>query len=116
MRSPILCLILAGSVLVPALVAAADDAGHEFFEKDIRPILAEHCAKCHGDEKPKGTLKLTSRADLLAGGDSGPAAVPGKPDDSLLIQAIRYHEDPKMPPKGKLADAQIAALAKWVEM
>ncbi len=97
--------------------APASAASSEFFEKDIRPLLAERCFDCHGGKKKvEASLKLTSRADMLHGGDDGPAIVPGKPDDSLLIKAIRYDGDVQMPPKGKLKDAQIKALTRWVEM
>jgi mono/diheme cytochrome c family protein len=97
--------------LVTAIPAAADV---EFFEKKIRPILVEQCQSCHGAAKQKGGLRLDSRAAALKGGDTGPAMVPGKADPSLLIQAVRYVEDLKMPPKGKLTDEQIADLTKWV--
>ncbi len=90
-------------------------AADEFFEKEVRPLLVEKCARCHGDVRPKGGLKLTSRAELLRGGDRGPAAVPGKPDESLLLKAVRYHEEPRMPPQGKLADRQIEILDRWVK-
>jgi Protein of unknown function (DUF1553)/Protein of unknown function (DUF1549)/Planctomycete cytochrome C/Concanavalin A-like lectin/glucanases superfamily len=88
----------------------------EFFEKDVRPLLIEKCGGCHGDVRPKGKLKLTSREAILAGGDNGPAAVPGKPDESLLVKAVRYHDDPRMPPKGKLADKHIEILERWVKL
>lgn len=89
----------------------------EFFEKQIRPLLIQHCHKCHGDQpEPKGGLRLLSRGDLLTGGDSGPAVVPGNLDDSLLIEAVRYGPDSyQMPPSGKLSDAEIAALEQWVK-
>ena len=77
--------------------------GIEFFEKSIRPVLAERCAECHGDrvEKPKGGLVLGTREGMLKGGDSGPAIVPGDPDSSLLIRAIRYTDEAlRMPPEG----------------
>src|SRR6266403_603543 len=70
----------------------------EFFEKHVRPVLAENCFACHGPGKQKGGLRLDSRAGLLAGGDSGPAMVTGNPDSSRLIQAIRYSGDLRMPP------------------
>src|SRR5207249_5537861 len=73
----------------------------EFFEKEVRPLLAERCFKCHGGEKTKAGLRLTSRATILSGGDSGPAAVPGKPEESLLIQAVRQQNALKMPPNAK---------------
>ena len=99
----------------PVLVEA-DEAGVEFFEKEIRPILAERCLKCHGDEKPKGGLRLTSREAVLAGGDTGPSAVAGRPVESPIVEAIRYEGEPRMPPAGKLDDREIAALARWVEI
>ena len=109
---------LAFCLLATAVPAgrAADPPGaqSEFFEKQVRPLLVERCGGCHGDVRPKGRLRLTSRGAILGGGDNGPAAVPGKPDESLLIKAVRYHDDPRMPPKGKLADKQIEVLERWV--
>jgi hypothetical protein len=90
--------------------------GAEFFEKEIRPLLVERCHKCHGGPKVKGGLRLTSRANLLKGGESGPAVVLGKPDDSLLIKAIRYNDTPQMPPTEKLKARDIARLTRWVAM
>jgi hypothetical protein len=110
-------LFLALPLLPGGVALGAEPDGGEFFEKEIRPLLIEHCQKCHGGEpKIKGGLKLTSRALLLKGGDSGPGLVPGKPDASLLVKAIRYADDDlKMPPAGKLPDAAIAKLVRWVE-
>jgi hypothetical protein len=96
----------------------ADDGG-EFFEKRIRPVLAENCYKCHSaqSEKLKGKLRLDSREAILKGGETGPALVPGEPEKSLLIKAIRYlDEDLQMPPKTKLADQSIRDLEAWVKM
>lgn len=97
----------------PSEPSAAD---LEFFEKEVRPLLANHCYQCHSvDKKQKGGLVLDSREGLLTGGDNGPALVPGNPDDSRLVQAIRYDDtDLRMPPKGKLKDEEIATLTKWV--
>jgi mono/diheme cytochrome c family protein len=95
---------------------AVADAGEEFFETKIRPLLAEHCHTCHGPTKQKGGLRLDSRAAILKGGESGPALFPDKPDESRIIQAVRYNGEPQMPPKCKLADDQIAALSAWVKM
>lgn len=92
-------------------VGLADD---EFFEKRIRPILVEHCQKCHGDKKTKGGLRLTDRDSAIKGGDTGAAILPGKPDDSLLIKAIDYTGELKMPPEGKLSDSEIEKLKRWV--
>jgi hypothetical protein len=102
--------------LLPHGGRAAETGGEEFFEKQVRPLLAERCLKCHGDTKPKGGLRLTSRAAVLRGGDTGPAAVAGKPDMSLLLQAVRYADTPRMPPKGKLSEREIAVLEKWVAL
>ncbi|WP_165073897.1 PSD1 and planctomycete cytochrome C domain-containing protein [Paludisphaera rhizosphaerae] len=84
-----------------------------FFEQEIRPILATKCQSCHGAEKQKGGLRLDSREALLQGGETGPAVAPGKPDESPLIEAVRY-EGLEMPPNGKLEDKQVAAIARWV--
>ena len=90
-----------------------------FFEKRIRPVLTERCYKCHsaGADKVKGGLLLDTRAGQLKGGDTGPAIVPGDDDTSLLMQAVRWTDkDLQMPPKKKLSDSEIAALAAWVKM
>jgi cytochrome c553 len=89
----------------------------EFFEKKVRPLLNDQCLRCHGapGEKVRAKLNLSDRAGLVAGGETGPALVPGAPEKSLLIEAIKFTGDLKMPPKGKLTDAQIADLTKWVK-
>lgn len=89
----------------------------QFFESKVRPILADHCFKCHGESKPKGGLRLDSRAAILAGGDQGPAIVVGRPDKSLVIKAINHTDEQlKMPPKSKLTREQIDVLTQWVKM
>ncbi len=91
----------------------------QFFEAKIRPVLVTHCGKCHAStaEKLRGGLRLDSREGLRLGGDSGPAIVPGQPDESLLLRAIRYRdEDLRMPPKGKLPDAVVADFEAWIRM
>ena len=99
-----------------ALVARAE-TDTEFFEKKIRPLLEQRCLECHSPEKKvKGGLRLDSREGWQTGGDSGPAIVPGKPQESLLITAVAYHDkDLKMPPKKKLSTDEIAALEQWVK-
>ena len=87
----------------------------QFFESQVRPVLVEQCLGCHGEKKVKAGLRLDSRASALLGGDSGPAIVPGKPEESPLVAAIRY-EGPEMPPKGKLPRRQVEALTQWVKM
>jgi hypothetical protein len=91
----------------------------QFFEVKIRPVLVTHCGKCHAStaEKLRGGLRLDSRDGLRLGGDSGPAFVPGRPDESLLLRAIRYRdEELQMPPKGKLPDAVVADFEAWIRM
>ena len=89
----------------------------QFFETKVRPLLSEHCYACHSGEagKLQAGLFVDSRSGLLRGGDSGPAIVPGDPQASLLIQAVHY-EAYEMPPKGKLSDAEIEMLERWVAM
>src|SRR5262245_33461038 len=87
----------------------------DFFETRVRPVLANNCYGCHTDSK-MGGLRLDSAESVKTGGKSGPLIVAGKPDESLLIQAIRQtHERLKMPPRGKLKDNEIADIAEWVK-
>src|SRR5262245_24788910 len=90
----------------------------DFFETKIRPILVENCFSCHSRQakKQKGGLDLSDRQTIVTGGDSGPAVVPGKPADSLLVTAISYRDTAslQMPPKGKLAARDITLLEEWV--
>lgn len=89
----------------------------EFFERKVRPLLVEHCYSCHSAdaEKLQAGLYADSRAALIHGGDSGAAIVPGDPDASLLVDAVRY-DGYEMPPKGKLSDEDIATFEQWVAM
>jgi hypothetical protein len=101
-----------------SLAQAADplpDQQLAFFENRIRPVLVEHCYECHSEKakKLKGGLRLDLRDTLRRGGDTGPAIVPGKPDESLLIEAVRY-DSLEMPPKGKLPERVIADLETWI--
>ena len=85
------------------------------FENVVRPLFHRRCLKCHGDLKQSGGLRVDSREALLKGGDTGPAVVPGKSAESLLIEAVRQTGDYEMPPDGKLAEREIAALAEWID-
>jgi len=88
----------------------------EHFEANVRPILVESCAMCH-TRSEAGGLRVDSREALLKGGNSGPAIVPGKPDESYLLLAIRHAPNaPRMPKNGaKLSDQQVAAVAQWIK-
>ncbi len=104
--------ILAGILAIVAVVHA-----DEFFEKKIRPVLVERCYGCHSEKlrQPKAGLRLDSREGVQRGGDSGPAIVIGKPEESRLIKAISYTDfNLRMPPTGKLLDETIADFAEWV--
>jgi hypothetical protein len=97
--------------------ARAQQVNNEFFESRIRPVLAARCYACHNStmKEPKGYLTLDSRDGIMKGGTLGPALVPGKPDDSKLIHAMKY-ADPhlQMPPSGKLSDEIIADFETWI--
>jgi hypothetical protein len=99
--------------------AEATKEGAEFFEKYIRPVLAERCYECHSTQarKVKGRLLLDSQAGIAKGGASGPVLVPGEVDKSRLIEAIRWTDvDLAMPPQGKLSSQQIEKFEQWVKM
>ena len=102
-----------------SMIAGATDSepGLEYFENRIRPLLVERCVDCHGAKKQKGGLRLDSKAAWQKGGDSGAVIVPGDPEASLLIKAVRYADkDLQMPPKRQLAPEEIAALEHWVKI
>ena len=104
--------------IVPAVLVAAPPAnteGNDLFENKVRPVLAENCYVCHTNVQ-SGGLRLDSREGLLKGGTSGPALVPGDPEKSLLIQAVRQVGDLKMPKGGKLKPPEIASLVEWVKL
>ncbi len=124
-RLPQLCRTLTRLMALLALISnpapaaenrpvPADQARNErFFEQEIRPLLVTHCDSCHGKSKAKGGLRLDSMESILQGGESGPAIVPGKPEQSLIVEAINYH-GLEMPPTGKLASRQIQAISDWI--
>ena len=113
-----LVLLTIATTTAQAVEPRSGSAGVDFFESNIRPMLAEHCYKCHSAQgkSPKGGLRLDSIDGMRKGGDTGPAVVPGDLDASLLLRAVNYDDDVlKMPPKGKLPDASIATLTQWVK-
>ena len=109
-------LVAANEPAPPTAPISPEDL--QFFETKIRPVLVDQCYRCHSaqSEKLRGDLHLDTRAGTLEGGESGPALVPGKPEQSLLIEAIRYgNPDLRMPPKGnKLPDDIIADFVEWI--
>ncbi len=109
-------VVTAAAALALPHCAVLAQSPDEFFEAKVRPLLADRCLKCHGETKPKAGLRLDARIRVLTGGESGPAASPGKPGESLIVQAVKYQDEPKMPPSGKLSDDEIATISKWVEI
>ena len=118
MYRPLLVLVLLLSAVFAAsqraIAAEPSPEDAQFFEAKIRPILAENCHRCHGEKKQNGRLRLDSLAPLLAGGESGPAITPGKPEESLLIEAINY-ASLEMPPDARLKPEQVSLLTEWVK-
>ena len=104
-------------VIVIAAVAShavAVERGEDFFERRVRPLLIERCGECHGADEPENELTLTSVDGIAKGGSTGPLVVPAKPNQSRLIQAVRYTSKLKMPPERKLPAAEIQLLEQWV--
>ena len=107
---------LVGLLLVATLATRASAAPDDRFETKIRPVLAEHCLKCHGPDKQASGLRLDSRAAMLKGGSGeGPAIVPGDPEGSPLVRAVRQDGEVKMPPKGQLPEPAIRELSEWIK-
>jgi len=114
--SLIICLTLTAA----GQTAEPDRRGLDYFEAKIRPLLVKHCYECHSTgaasrKKLQAGLLLDSREGSRKGGESGPAVVPGKPDESLLISALKY-DSIQMPPKGRLPEELVGHFVKWVEM
>ncbi len=107
-------LILIG---IPHLAVAKEETSEteRLFESKIRPLLIDRCLKCHSESKAKSGLRLDSREFSLKGGETGPAIVAGKPDESLLLIAVKHQNGLAMPPDGKLTETQIADLTAWIK-
>ncbi|HLY10397.1 MAG TPA: DUF1549 domain-containing protein, partial [Planctomycetota bacterium] len=98
------------------LFSLQSESDADFFEKKVRPVLIERCYSCHSvsSNKHKGGLLLDSRESILKGGDSGAAAVAGDPDKTLILRAVSYSDELRMPPKGRLGGATVADLKEWI--
>ncbi|MBL9142538.1 MAG: PSD1 domain-containing protein [Verrucomicrobiaceae bacterium] len=119
MKTIPLAAILTTSLFVRGLHAAEPADGIAFFEKNVRPVLISRCYECHSHEKNKikGGLAMDSKEALLKGGDAGPGLVPGDPDKSKIVEAIRYeNQDLQMPPKAPLPASERAAIEAWIKM
>ena len=106
---------LCGLFQAGGAAAIASDEDADFFESQIRPLLAEHCVGCHGPRRQEGGLRLDSRTAVLKGGDGGAAAIAKDPNASRMLQAVRYAGDLQMPPDGKLPETAANALQHWIE-
>jgi hypothetical protein len=114
---PWLGLAILAGVLASSLpqIEGAESDGDAFFETHVRPVLMNRCSACHGRDKQEGQLRVDSLEALLSGGESGPAIVPGRSEESLLVEAIRQQGFVVMPPEGRLSDGQVAAIAQWID-
>ena len=97
--------------------AAQMAKGLALFKSDVRMLLKQHCVKCHGGDKIRGDLDLTTRAGLLKGGEEGPSIIPGKADESFLMTVLRHEEEPFMPAKAdKLSPDALKKIADWINL
>ena len=103
------------SVYGLALAQKPGGSDQQFFDDRVAPILSKRCLGCHNNELNDGDISFEDRQTLIKGGGRGPAVVPGKPDKSVLVKAIRHNGDLQMPPGQKLAAADIATLTEWIK-
>jgi len=101
-------------LILTAFTLGAEDSGERFFDTRVAPILTKRCLGCHNDELNDGGISFQNRDTLITGGSRGPAIAPGKPESSLLIEAIRHNGDLQMPPGPKLPNKEISTLTEWV--
>lgn len=121
MRTLASFLLVVAMITSQASAQSPDRKGIEFFETKIRPVLVEHCYQCHSEEarknrKLKADFLLDTKAGLLKGGVTGPALIPGKPAESLLLKALRHDGDLQMPRNGKLSAATISDFETWIKL
>ncbi len=113
-------VLFAASLCLAAATVIAQDSGEDdvaYFEKHVRPLLVARCTECHASNSDSvgGNLLLDSRSGWISGGDLGPAIVPGDPDASLVLRAVKYSSDDlQMPPDGRLSDSDIRHLENWI--
>jgi hypothetical protein len=102
-------------LLVPGLAHGQKTEPAPTWKDHVQPLLRKHCLNCHNPDKARSDLDVSTYAKLMAGGASGEAIKPGSPDQSLLFKLVSHQADPKMPPKAKIPDADLAVLKKWIE-
>ena len=108
MRAPIILLLAAAAAL-------AQQKEIRYFDDRVAPILEKRCLPCHNEELKNANISFLDRDSLLSGGTLGPALVPGRPDKSLLIAALRHEGELQMPPGPKLSSKEIAVLTEWIK-
>ena len=102
--------------LISKLPTCSAQSDEDFFESNVRPLLVKHCQECHGEKKQEGGLRLDSRDGWLRGGERGQTIHPGQPENSLLLQAVKYEDsDLEMPPSNPLTEQEVAILETWVK-
>jgi hypothetical protein len=106
---------IAGFLLFYAATALGVDRDADYFDRKVAPILTRRCLGCHNQELRDGGISFLDRASLLKGGGRGPAIVPGKPQASIMVIALRHEGELQMPPGPKLPAREIAILTKWIE-
>ena len=102
------------SILVAAAWAPAADGSTDYFDRKVAPILTRRCLGCHNEELKDGGISFRDRASLIKGGSHGPAIVPGKPEASMLVVALKHEGSLQMPPGPKLPSREISILTKWI--
>lgn len=113
-RVILFAFLILGAANLLCEAAKPTKAQLDFFEKKIRPVFVEKCHSCHGADKQKSGLRLDTKDGFLTGGDSGPAFNTEKPEESLLLDAVRYG-NLQMPPDRKLPEEEIDAIAEWLK-
>ena len=106
-----LCLL---AIATPASPAQQRDRDQRFFDTRVAPILAKRCLGCHNQELNNGNISFLDRDTLLKGGGRGPAIVPGRPEESLLVSVLRHDGEVQMPPGRKLPPGEIRTLTEWI--
>jgi hypothetical protein len=101
--------------LLTVLGTASAETPEQFFDNRVEPILRTRCLACHNEILNDGLISFTDPEGLLRGGSRGPTIVPGKPNESVLIETVRQNGDVKMPPGGKLSSRDVATLTEWIE-
>ena len=105
-----------GLMALSSALFAADQqsAGEQFFDKRVAPILIKRCLGCHNEELKNASISFLDRDSLLKGGRRGPAIVPGKPEQSVLVKTLSQDGDLQMPPGPKLPRKEISILTEWI--